>query len=316
MTLANLRHRAEYAIVLVLRAIVTVLPEPMARGLGTLIGFTFYTLDGRHRRIAINQLRAAFPTRSAGDCRRIARRAFGHFGRLLVSVLQLSAMRPEDLRARIEIEGEGHFRNALSHGKGVLIVTGHFGFWEVQGVAHALTFPPMNVLARPLDNPYLHRFLETTRQSTGNRVIYRQGALRRVLRSLQSNETVGMLIDQHIQPANAVMVDFFNRPAATTAAAATLAIRTGAPLVPIFALPLPGGRVRLVYEHPVPLPPPDTAEPVRELTQRLTDVLEMYVRRHPDLWLWMHRRWRDGSESGEPGMFPAASAGEVEGADR
>jgi KDO2-lipid IV(A) lauroyltransferase len=129
---------------------------------------------------------------------------------------------------------------------------------------------------------------------------------------LQGNEAVAMLIDQHIQPANAVTVDFFNRPASTTAAAATVALRTGAALVPVFALPLPDGRVRLVYEHPVPPPPPDCPDPVRDLTQRLTDVLEMYVRRHPNLWLWMHRRWRDGSEGSEPGMFPTASGGDVE----
>jgi KDO2-lipid IV(A) lauroyltransferase len=315
VTALDLRHRAEYGVVLVLRAVVSVLPDRLARGLGTLVGFTFYTLDGRHRRIAINQLRAAFPTRSADECRRIARSAFAHFGRLLVFVLRLSTIHPDALRARIEVEGEGHFRNALAQGRGVLIITGHFGYWEVHGVAHALVFPPIHVLARPLDNPYLHRFLERTRQRTGNGVIYRQGALRRVLRVLQSNEAVAMLIDQHIQPANAVMVDFFNRPAATTAAAATLAIRTGAPLVPVFALPLPGGRVRLVYEHPVPLPAPESPDPVREITQRLTDVLEMYVRRHPELWLWMHRRWRDGSEKGEPGMFPTASSSDGETPD-
>jgi KDO2-lipid IV(A) lauroyltransferase len=315
VTARDLRHRAEYAVVLALRAVVSVLPEGFARGLGAVIGFAFYTLDRRHRRIAINQLRAAFPTRSADECRRIARAAFAHFGRLLVFVLRLSTIQPDALRARIEVEGENHFRNALAQGRGVLIITGHFGYWEVHGLAHALVFPRIRVLARPLDNPYLHRFLERTRQRTGNGVIYRQGALRRVLRALQANDAVAMLIDQHIQPANAVMVDFFNRPAATTAAAATLAIRTGAPLVPVFALPLPDGRVRLVYEHPVPLPPPDSPDPVREITQRLTDVLEMYVRRHPELWLWMHRRWRDGSEKGEPGMFPTASSGEAEGAD-
>jgi KDO2-lipid IV(A) lauroyltransferase len=315
VTVRDLRHRAEYAAVIALRAIVSVLPDSWSRGLGTAIGLTFYALDGRHRRVAINQLRAAFPTRRLDECRRIARSTFAHFGRLAVFVLRLSTIRQDDLRALIEVEGEGHFRKALSQGRGVLIITGHFGYWEVHGVAHALVFPRIHVLARPLDNPYLHRFLEQTRMSTGNGVIYRQGALRRVLRVLQGNEAVAMLIDQHIQPTNAVAVDFFNRPASTTAAAATVALRTGSPLVPVFALPAPGGRIRLVYEHPVPLPPSDCPDPVRELTQRLTDVLEMYVRRHPDLWLWMHRRWRDGSEGSEPGMFPTATGGDVEGAE-
>ena len=110
-------------------------------------------------------------------------------------------------------------------------------------------------------------------------------------------------------------VDFFNRPAATTSALATLALRTGAPLVPAFALPLPDGRYRLIYEHPVELPPATARRSGRELTQRCTDVLEMYVRRYPHLWLWMHRRWRDLPPTGATmsgGMFPAAATDERE----
>ena len=135
-----------------------------------------------------------------------------------------------------------------------------------------------------------------------------------MLRALNANECVAILIDQHIATVDAVKVDFFNRPAATTTALATLALRTGAPLVPAFALPLSGGRYRLVYEHPVELPPPDCPDPVREVTQRCTDVLEMYVRRHPHLWLWMHRRWRDDAAqtADTTGMFPAAASDESE----
>jgi KDO2-lipid IV(A) lauroyltransferase len=152
---------------------------------------------------------------------------------------------------------------------------------------------PMSVLARPLDNPYLHTVLEDIRMSTGNAVIYRQGAVRRMLRDLAAGRVIGVLIDQHLHTPDAVYVGFFRRPAATTSALAALALRTGAPVVPVFALPLPGGRYRFIYEHPVDPPRAGTPDAVREFTQRCTDVLEMYVRRHPDLWLWMHRRWRD-----------------------
>ncbi len=113
-----------------------------------------------------------------------------------------------------------------------------------------------------------------------------------------------MLIDQHIQTADAVYVDFFNRPAATTSALAALALRTGAPVVPVFALPLPGGRFRMVYEHAVEPPPGDDPDAIRDFTQRCTDVLEMYVRRYPDLWLWMHRRWRDVDNGSGRGHVP------------
>lgn len=304
----KLRYLTEYALVLAVRWIVGVLPDAAGRGIGTAIGLAFYAGDRAHRRLAIRQLRAAFPLRSQEECRAIARATFAHFGQLLVALLKFSTLDAEGLRARVEYEGDERVRTALAAGRGVLLFSGHFGYWELQGIAHPLALPPMSVLARPLDNPYLHTLLERTRRATGNQVIYRRGAVRRILRALEAGECVAIMIDQHIQPVDAVTVDFFNQPAATTSALATLALRTGAPVIPVFALPLGGGRYRMIYEHPVEPPPPDSADPVRDFTQRCTDVLEMYVRRHPQLWLWMHRRWRT-AEAGAPavpGMFPAA----------
>ena len=257
----GLRHRIEYALSSTVRAIVGVLPDAVARGIGTCIGLCFYAVDGGHRRLAVAQLRAAFPVQIAGRVPRIARATFAHFGRLLVAVLRFSTLTPDQIRACVDVEGEERVVAALAEGKGAIVFSGHFGFWEMQGLVQALVLPPMSVLARPLDNPYLHDLLERMRRATGNRVIYRQGAIRRVLRALNANECVAILIDQHIATVDAVKVDFFNRPAATTTALATLALRTGAPLVPAFALPLAGGRYRLVYEHPVELPPPDCPIP-------------------------------------------------------
>jgi KDO2-lipid IV(A) lauroyltransferase len=299
------------------RALVAVLPGPLRRALGAAVGLAFYAVDGRHRRLAATQLRAAFPVRTAAECRALARRTFVHFGQLLVTVLHASTLGPQQLLDRIEFEGADRVRSALAAGKGAIIFSGHFGYWELHGLAHALEIGPMSVMARPLDNPHLHDLLERTRRATGNAVIYRQSALRKVLRALQNNECVAMLIDQHIHGADAVTVDFFGRPAATTSAPATLALRTGARLVPAFAIPLPDGRCRLVYEHAVDLPPAGGDDPVRELTQRCTDVLEMYVRRQPHLWLWMHRRWRDEwpADQAGAGMFPAGAVEESESAE-
>jgi KDO2-lipid IV(A) lauroyltransferase len=237
---------------------------------------------------------------------------FSHFGRLLMVLLKFGSMTPAQMMACVEFEGEDRVRHAHAAGRGVLLFTGHFGFWEINALVHALAIGPMAVLARPLDNPLLHDLLESVRRSTGNSVIYRRGALRKVLRALGANQAVAVLIDQHIQTADAVFVDFFNRPAATTSALAALALRTGAPVIPVFALPLPGGRFRMVYEHPVDPPPADDPDAIRQFTQRCTDVLEMYVRRYPNLWLWMHRRWRDVGPPPEivGGMFPAAGTDE------
>jgi KDO2-lipid IV(A) lauroyltransferase len=234
------------------------------------------------------------------------RSAFAHFGRLLFAMLKFSTLGPEAMLARVEFEGEERVRAAYAHGKGVLFVTGHFGFWELQAMVHALRLQPMAVVARALDNHRLNALLERIRTRTGNTVIYRQGTIRRILRLLQAGQGVGILIDQHVLSRDAIYVNFFGRPAATTSAVAALALRTGARVVPLFALPLGAGRYRMIYERPVE-PPPDAAEDaIHEFTQRCSDVLEMYVRRHPELWLWMHRRWRDSGAPAAHDMFPSA----------
>jgi KDO2-lipid IV(A) lauroyltransferase len=309
----TLRHRLEYIAVMTVVAAARVLPMPAVLGAGTLLGRAFYWFDRGHRRLAVKNLQAAFPVRSESECDAIAKEMFSHFGRLLASLLKFSTMPRASMLARVEFAGQERAVQAYAHGRGVLMFTGHFGFWEIQALVHALTAAPIAVLARPLDNPLLHRLLESVRTATGNTVIYRRGAIRRVLRALEANHGVAFLIDQHMQPADAVYVDFFNRPAATTSALAAVALRTGAPVVPVFALPLPGGRFRLIYEHPVEPPRGDDEDAIREFTQRCTDVLEMYVRRYPHLWLWMHRRWRDVPE-GEPvrGMFPTATTDAAE----
>jgi KDO2-lipid IV(A) lauroyltransferase len=306
-----MRHRIEHLAVRSIALMVLALPLRVARRLGEGLGLAFYLVDRAHRRIALANLEVAFPKKSRNECRQIARAMFQHFGRLLLELLKYSSLSREAQMALVEWEGEERVRLALSQGKGILFCTGHFGFWEQQALAHALKFEPMAVMARPLDNPKLHELLEGIRTSNGNEVVYRRGAVRKALRLLGDGKGVGILIDQHMTSADAIYVDFFGRPAATTSTLAALAIRTGAPIIPLFAFPLPGGRYRMIYEHPVAPPPHDSEDPVRLLTQRCTDVLEMHVRRHPELWLWMHRRWRDApgpALDAAPGMFPAAKA--------
>ncbi len=235
----------------------------------------------------------AFPSKTASERRRITFSVFVHLGRLLMGFLKFGTLSPDKMRALIEIEGEDRIRQALARGKGVLILAGHFGFWEMHALGHSLVIGPMSVMARPLDNPHLANLLVRARGVTGTSVIQRRGGLRRAMRALAANHSVGFLIDQHIHGADAVLVNFFDRQAATTSALAALALRTGAPVVPVFTLPLAGGRYKLVYESAVD--PPDAEQPdaIPVFMQRCTDVLEMYVRRYPELWLWMHRRWRD-----------------------
>jgi KDO2-lipid IV(A) lauroyltransferase len=287
------RFHLEYAFVTMVERGVRLLPVPVVRACGTVLGYTAYLLDRFHRRVALANLSQAFASRPESERRAVARRMFVHFGRLVLELIKFATLSEAQIRARSDIEGEDRVAQAHRQGRGVLYFTGHFGYWELQAIAHPLRVAPISVIARPLDNPLLHRLLERIRTRTGNSVIYRDGAIRKVLRALAVNQGVAILIDQHLHSSDAVYVDFFHRPAATTSALAALALRTGAPVIPVFALPLPHGRYRFVYEHPVPPPADDSPDAVREFTQRCTDVLEMYVRREPSLWLWMHRRWRE-----------------------
>jgi KDO2-lipid IV(A) lauroyltransferase len=271
---------------------------------GRAMGRLAYLVDRSRRQIALENLAHAFPARSARDREALTRSMFAHFGGLVFELIKFGTYSRAQMLEASDVEGAERVRQAHALGRGVLFFTGHFGYWEIFALGHPLRSEPVSLLARPLDNPYLHRMLEDLRTSTGNSVIYRQGAVRRMLRDLSAGRGVAVLIDQHLHSADALYVGFFRRPAATTSALAALALRTGAPVIPVFSLPLPGGRYRFIYERPVDPPRTGTPDAVREFTQRCTDVLEMYVRRYPELWLWMHRRWRNDD--------PAASAPQLQ----
>jgi KDO2-lipid IV(A) lauroyltransferase len=302
-----MRHALEYWSVVAVRGIARRLPEAAVNAWGSAIGLTFYALDWQHRRVALTNLEQCFPNKPAHERRAIARGAFKHFGQVLLKLLTFSTLTPEQMMAASEYEGDERVRLAYAKGKGILFFTGHFGFWELHAVAHAIKLRPIGVLARALDNPRLNDLLEQVRTRTGNHVIYRQGAVRRVMKTLAAGEGVALLIDQHMHSPDAIWVNFFRRPAATTSTLAALALRTGAA---VFAHPLPGGRYRFVYESPVEPPQQEGPEAIREFTQRCTDVLEMHVRKHPELWLWMHRRWRDAPVAETRGMFPQTRSDE------
>ncbi len=295
------RYRLEYLAVLGVRLVVRLTPRQWLVLAGASLGTVFYRLDRRRRATAVANVRAAFPGRTDGECRAIVRGAFANLGRHVLDLLRFDTMSVEQMMDLVELEGVEHVEQALAAGRGVMFFTGHFGFWELQVMVHAARFEPILMVARTLNNPLLEAMIERMRSRVGTRVIPRRGAVRGLLRGLLHHQSVGMMIDQHMHDRSAVTVEFFGRPAATTSAIAALALRTGVPVIPVFGLPLPGGRYRMVYETPVELPDPDSPDAVQALTQRCTDVLETYVRRYPELWLWMHRRWRVAETAGETG---------------
>jgi KDO2-lipid IV(A) lauroyltransferase len=171
VSVTAIRHRFEYLVVIAVRWFVGRVPYPVAQALGSTIGLAFHAIDGAHRRLAVSQLRAAFPVRTEDECRTIARRTFVHFGQSLVMLLRVSTFSPGRLLEVVEVDGADHIRTALAARRGAIVFSGHFGYWELHGLTHALTLSPMSVLARPLDNPLLHDLLERMRRATGNNVI-------------------------------------------------------------------------------------------------------------------------------------------------
>jgi KDO2-lipid IV(A) lauroyltransferase len=235
---------------------------------------------------------------------RTARAVYAHFGATLLDMLWLMRRPPRDIVALVDVVGEQHVRDAQSDGRGVLMLTGHFGNWEIAGLTHGQVFGPIGVVARPLDNPALDARLCAFRVLTGNTVIYKQRALQQVMRLLRQQGSVALLIDQNVQEG-AVFVDFFGRKAATTTVAAALALKTGAPVVPGFAELLPSGRYRFEYHPPIRYRRGgDRQADIVSLTQRLTSAIESVVRQRPEQWLWLHRRWKTQPGAEAPSVEP------------
>jgi KDO2-lipid IV(A) lauroyltransferase len=250
-------------------------------------------LDGRHRAVARDNLRRAFPGWDEGRLEATARGVYAHFGRTLLDILWLGHRRRDEVLALAEWEGTEHMEAAQAAGRGALAVTAHFGNWEYHGLAHGLRFGPIAVVARPLDNPALDARLCAFRSSVGNTVIYKRRALRQVLQFVRGGGTVAILIDQNVQAQDGIFVDFFGRPAATTTVAAAVALKTGCALVPSRAEARPGGGYRLVYDPPLEVVRTgDHQADIARVTQELTKRIESWVRNAPDQWLWIHKRWK------------------------
>jgi KDO2-lipid IV(A) lauroyltransferase len=277
----------------------------MGRGLGRLWG----ALDGRHRRIAAENLRHAFPEWDKRRVERTARGVYAHFGAVLLDILWAERRRPAELLALADANGVEHLKGALASGRGVVCPTGHFGNWEFQGVVSSLLVGNFAVIARPLDNPLLDRRLVGFRTSGGNRVIYKQKALGQVMKTIREGGLVAILIDQNVQERDGVFVPFFGRPACTTTVAAAIALKTGCAIVPVRCPLGPDGRYRMIYGPPVEWKGTGRRdEDVVALTQHLTSIMEAWVRQEPEQWLWIHRRWKTQPSAGGSGASAAGDA--------
>ncbi|HYB52458.1 MAG TPA: lysophospholipid acyltransferase family protein [Thermoanaerobaculia bacterium] len=292
-----LRHRLEYALFRLGTGVLFLFPSDWASRIGRAAARLAIRVVPRRRQILLDNLKHAFPEKDAAEVERLALESVEGLGAAFFEFLEVSRWTADDMRARVVPEAVHHLEAARARGKGVIALSAHFGNWEFAALAGGLIGETISSVARPLDNPLLEAEVSRRRTRFGNRIIAKRDALREMLRAMQRNETVAIMIDQNVMAEEATFVPFFGRPAATTASVALLQRKTDAAVVPVFAWPAGEGRYRLVFEKPILAEEfadegVGRAEQVRLATIRYTEVTEAVIRQRPEAWLWLHNRWK------------------------
>ena len=295
---SKLQQRLEYAAYrAVARALRSASDQAVVRW-GARLGMLARLVVRGRDRLAMRNLRMVFPDKSESERRRILDDCWRHFGRETLDGIRTQYLSPEEIAARCSMQGAEVLDQALARGRGVLLISGHYGGWEVGGLAVMSRIRHVLTVARPLDNEYLERDLARIRERTGTEVVDRRRAARALYKALSENAVVILLVDQAVQPREGVIAPFLGVPAWTADAPARMALRLGSTIVIAFCIP-DGLRHRLVFEEPIHIEDLNDGEkePVA-LTGRINDVISRRIAAHPELWLWMHDRWK-GTKPGE-----------------
>jgi len=274
--------------------IAAALPLRLSWKLAEFLGQVWFQVDRRHRQIALSNLKIAWGDELNGNERRtIARRNFIHLARVVLELPYLCKLTSDDLDGFVSFHGIEHFKGALNKGRGVLLLASHFGNWELMALAFSLRYFPINIVVRPLDNRFLDKLISKIRTRGDNQLIPKKGSVRKMLRLLTAGDPVALLLDQNPTWDEGVFVPFFNEIACTNKVLSIVALRTGAPVIPAFNVRQPDGSYRVFCEPEVVLGRSgDTTRDVQENTAKFNKIIETYVRRYPEQWFWVHRRWK------------------------
>ncbi len=280
------------------------LPRNAALALGQVAAWTAFLLSKRLRAIAEWNLKLALPEMGHAEREQIVRGVFSNLGRLLAEFCQLPKLTAQNVSQRVIYDGYENFAAALQRGQGLLFLTAHYGAWELCPYAHALYGHPLKFVVRPIDNPLIDRLVNRYRMLSGNQIIQKKNSLKEILVTLKRGAAVGILIDQNTTRDAGVFAPFFNIPACTTTSLATIALRTGAAIVPgVLIWDERLRKHRLRFEPPVALMQTgNKQQDIVNNTALCNQVLEELVRKHPDQWLWVHRRWKTRPE-GEKELY-------------
>jgi KDO2-lipid IV(A) lauroyltransferase len=297
-------QRLQYAPAWIIIKLVGILPRPLARAVAIFFAQIIYVLHFRLRRVGLRNLALAFPEKSKSERARILRGEFTSLGRQLAEVCHFPKYTLENVNQVIVYDGFENYERAYARGKGVLFLTAHFGGWELSAFSHSMHGHWMHVVMRPMDNLYLDRLIRNYRTMHGNTTVDKDDFIRGLLAAMKKGEVVGILMDTNMTPPQGIFVDFFGIPACTASGLARIALRTDAAVVPTFTIWDPVLRkYRLRFDPAVDLIRTDDNEAdIITNTQLFTKIIEDYVRRYPDQWLWVHRRWKTRPE-GQPPIY-------------
>ena len=299
-----MRRQLEYAAAWPFIKILGILPRPLARTFAIALAQVVYLLHVRLRRVGMRNLALAFPEKSEAERARILRGEFTSLGRQLAEVCQFPKYTRENVEQVVVYDGLENYKQAFARGKGVLFLTAHFGGWELSAFAHSLYGHWLHVVMRPMDNQYLDRLIQSYRTMHGNKTVAKDNFVRGLLGAMKAGETVGILMDTNMTPPQGVFVDFFGIPACTASGLARIALRTDAAVVPGFTIWDDAlGKYRLRFDPALELIRTNDMEAdIVANTQMFTKVIEDYVRKYPEQWLWVHRRWKTRPE-GQPPLY-------------
>ena len=294
----------EYWLVLAVARTLGVMPRRLARLLAGLLARLVYWTFGHLRRVGVRNLELALPELSSRARTEILRKVYRSLGWQLVEFCRMTRYTAENTRNWIRTEGLENYLAAQARGNGVLIVTGHMGAWELSSFYHSLMGYPMGMVIRRLDNRRLDEYVNAIRCLHGNRVLHKDEFARGLLTAMRAGETVGILMDTNMRPPQGVFVEFFGRQACTASGLARVALKTGAAVLPGFMVWEAAEKKYVLHFGPeLKFEQTGDAEAdATEATQLCASATEDWIRRYPDQWLWIHRRWKTRPQ-GEPSLY-------------
>lgn len=270
------------------------IPENIISFFGKTLGTLIYYTDFPHRRIVKRNLKFVYSEWNDEEISKVARSIFQNVGITLFEILQMAFFSKEDFLRNIRIRGEEYLNNAVAGGKGVIIISAHLGNWEAASLFSPCYFGyPVTVVARNIESGFANRWMLKFRSRFGNSVIDKEGALPEMTNTLRSGKILALLIDQGTKRSEGVELLFFGKNVTVTPAAAMLALRCKSPVLPVFCVREDDGKLTIIIEPPVQLIRTNNLrDDLKTNTQAMTDIIEKAVRKYPDQWLWLHKRWK------------------------